>query len=196
MKKYFAVAKIAKRDCSGLTAKAVISSDLRDLAGTVIDQDGIDCPERVSLLSSHDDREVVGYATNFEREGNKTVAKIVVMKLEYASLIRNGALLGISVGLDVVEGTDVPGGMISKSKLLELSLTPIPANQDAQILPETIEPFCLVEEEVKANALADQNRSEAKAKIVRTAASRLERQVKHYRSAVKAKLAKLKRIIG
>ena len=190
MSKYFAVAKKTKRDCTGIIARAIISSNSRDLAGTIVKQDGISFPERVSLLSSHDDHEVIGFATNFSIEGDKTYADVAVLNIEYASLVRNKALLGISVGLDVLEGEDTPGGTISKSTLLELSLTPVPANQDAMILYDTIRPFCSVEEsggKMKATVNPDKAST-------RTVSNRLTRQVKHYRSAVRAKLAKLKKI--
>lgn len=190
MSKYFAVAKKTKRDCTGIIARAIISSNSRDLAGTIVKQDGISFPERVSLLSSHDDHEVIGFATNFSIEGDKTYADVAVLNIEYASLVRNKALLGISVGLDVLEGEDTPGGTISKSTLLELSLTPVPANQDAMILFDTIRPFCSVEEgggKMKATVNPDKAST-------RTVSNRLTRQVKHYRSAVRAKLAKLKKI--
>lgn len=193
MAKYFAVAKKTKRDCSGITARAVISSGKRDLAGTIVKQAGISYPDRVSLLSSHDDHEVIGYAHEFALEGDETKATIVVMSLQHASLVRNKALLGISVGLDVLEGEDKPGGTISKSMLLELSLTPVPANQDAMILADTIKPFCLIEEgqgkQAKVTDATPKNR------IVRTADARLMRQVGHYRGAVKARLAKLKKLV-
>lgn len=192
--KYFAVANRSKRDCSGIKARAIISSGTRDLAGTIVKQDGIICPDRVSLLSSHDDRTVIGYANEFAIEDGKTMATIVIMSLEHASLVRNKALLGISVGLDVLEGEDRPGGTITKSQLLELSLTPVPANQEAMILVDTIQPFCLVEEGKQAKQ-AEIKSPTAKNKAVRTANNRLTRQVKHYRGAVKAKLSKLKNLV-
>lgn len=191
MSKYFGVAKKTKRDCTGIIARAVISSDSRDLAGTIVKQDGIVLPERVSLLSSHDDHEVIGFATNFAVEGGKTYGDVAVLNKDYASLVRNKALLGISVGLDVLEGEDTPGGTISKSTLLELSLTPVPANQDAMILFDTVRPFCSVEDgggKMKATVDADKAST-------RTVNNRLTRQVKHYRGAVRAKLNKLKKIV-
>lgn len=195
MSKYFAVAKKTKRDCSGIIARAVISSNSRDLAGTIVKQDGIVFPDRVSLLSSHDDHEVIGYATNFKVEGDKTTADVAVINNEYASLVRNEALLGISVGLDVLEGEDTPGGTISKSTLLELSLTPVPANQDARILTETIRPYCSVEEEAKGGGERMKSTIDAKGAVIRVANNRLIRQVKHYRGAVRAKLNKLQKIV-
>ena len=191
MSKYFAVAKKTKRDCTGIIARAIISSGRRDLAGTIVKQDGIMLPERVSLLPSHDDHEVIGFASNFAVEGDKTFADVVVINTEYASLVRNKALLGISVGLDVLEGEDSPGGIISKSVLLELSLTPVPANQDAMILVDTIRSYCSIEEKGgKMKATVDADKAST-----RTVSNRLTRQVKHYRGAVRAKLAKLKKIV-
>lgn len=197
MGKYFAIANKTKRDCSGIIARAVISSNSRDLAGTIVKQDGIVMPDRVSLLSSHDDHTVIGFANNFKVEGEVTTADVVVLDPEYASLVRNEALLGISVGLDVLEGSDVPGGTISKSTLLELSLTPVPANQDAKIMPETIKQYCSIEEggtkKVDTTAKLKPDSGEPKNKVVRSNA-KLLRAVKHYRSAVRAKLNKLKKI--
>lgn len=186
--KYYAIAKKTKRDCTGITARAVISSNTRDLAGTIVLQDGMECPPKVSLLSTHDSEKVIGYATNFKVEGDKTTADIVVLDVDYVSLVRNTALVGLSVGIDVLEGEDTPGGTISKSKLLELSLTPIPANPDAEIMVNTIKPFCSVEEGGTVKTAVKQPETN------KTISPRLIRQVKHYRAAVKSKLNRLKKI--
>lgn len=188
--KYYAIARKAKRDCSGIIARAIISSNTRDLAGTIVRQSGIILPEKVSLLATHDDGKVIGYATNFKLEGERTTADVIILEADYVSLVRNTAITGLSVGLDILEGEDRPGGTISKSKLLELSLTPIPANPDAEIMVDTIKPFCSVEEGGAVKKAV--NKPEAKKAV----SSRLTRQVKHYRGAVKSKLVRLKKILS
>ncbi len=98
---------------------------------------------RVKFLRDHDWRQLLGYAAKITATGTEVSASFKVARGaagdEALTLAEDGALDGLSVGIDIVEWTDDKDGnfTVTKAVLNEVSLTPRPAFDDARLTKVT-----------------------------------------------------------
>ena len=135
-----------------------MSVEVLDREGEVILVDGIDTSEYQTLsplLLNHDPNKAIGKCLGLERAAGSLSGKFQVMKRPESfqgdfpadlawEMIKQGVVNGVSIGFlpkeqrkptakDKVIFGDNCNRVISKSKLIECSITPIPANQAATI---------------------------------------------------------------
>lgn len=139
---------------------ARITSDALDRDGEVLLPQGMDAKEfedNPVVFFNHEHRAVpVGKVTSLRREADHWLAKVYLAMRPLThvgewlpdtllSLIQQGVVRGVSVGAQAIEtrrptkkDKDTFGetirNVLSKWKLIELSIAPIPANQEALIL--------------------------------------------------------------
>jgi HK97 family phage prohead protease len=98
---------------------------------------------RVKFLRDHDWKSLLGHATVITSDTKKAAATFKVARGaqgdEALTLAEDGALDGLSVGIDIVEWTDDKDGnfTVTKAILNEVSLTPRPAFEDARLTKVT-----------------------------------------------------------
>lgn len=95
------------------------------------------------LLANHDSNSPIGSAENVRLEGGKLRARLRFAKTdrgdEFFTLVRDGHISGVSIGYAVDEAketgreNDVPVFTITKWRLLEASIAPVPADIKAGI---------------------------------------------------------------
>jgi HK97 family phage prohead protease len=94
---------------------------------------------RVKFLRDHDWGQLLGSAASIKDEGDKVTASFKVARGaagdEALTLAEDGALDGLSVGVDIIEWTEDKDGnfTVNKAILNEVSLTPRPAFEDARL---------------------------------------------------------------
>lgn len=145
--------KKAKVDNEERTFTAVLTSNALDRDFEILLPDGINKSEYMNnpvILLSHNQKELpIGKVKSIRKQGDNLIAKGVIAEGvrvadEAWQLIKNGFLKGISIGFSILEqrnptpqdikrfGKDIRR-VISKYKLLEISVVSIPANQEALI---------------------------------------------------------------
>jgi len=94
---------------------------------------------RVKFLRDHDWGQLLGSAASIKDEGDRVTASFKVARGaagdEALTLAEDGALDGLSVGVDIIEWTEDKDGnfTVTKAILNEVSLTPRPAFEDARL---------------------------------------------------------------
>lgn len=98
---------------------------------------------RVKFLRDHNWENLLGYAAKITATGTEVSASFKVARGaagdDALTLAEDGALDGLSVGIDIVEWTDDKDGnfTVTKAVLNEVSLTPRPAFDDARLTKVT-----------------------------------------------------------
>lgn len=153
---------------------------------------------RVKFLRDHDWRNLLGHAVTITSDDKKAAASFKVargaMGDEALTLAEDGALDGLSVGIDIVEWTDDKDGnfTVTKAILNEVSLTPRPAFEDARLTKVTASK----KDTQKENTVPEDQKPDAPATpdisaLVATAVAEAFAKAETERKAAEAKSAEL-----
>ena len=117
---------------------AVITTDVLDRYGEVIDPAGVFWGKSIPVLWQHSTRDIIGRTETIVRDGDRILAAVRLANKgvdpiadKADALIRDKVITAVSVGVVVHEWK---GNRATKSELVELSAVSLPANTDAETL--------------------------------------------------------------
>jgi len=118
--------------------KFILSTEDKNSYGFIVKSDGISIPKNLPLFLNHNPDKVIGEWKDVINEDNKLIGDAIFddddpEALKIKKKVEKGLINGSSIGFTIKEREFLDDGtmIVTKSRLREASITPIPANEQA-----------------------------------------------------------------